>query len=225
MLDQSNFTTSKKEGYKALLETATACDWILRGKQLIHFRYPPHALPSDDLIATFREELKEIIQEKLNQCLKRIEWLEKEKEIWAEVITETEFPKPIYKQIAKTMAAAEYQEKYLILKWLAYWLRLSEKVFEKLIEKKVIEKFERFSDWEIQKAKEHPFEYLYAGELRNSGSKLVGLCPFHNERTPSFFIFDNNTAHCFGCQWSGDTIKFLQELHELSFHQAVRRLL
>ena len=50
------------------------------------------------------------------------------------------------------------------------------------------------------------------------------LCPFHQEKTPSFAV-KGNYAHCFGCGWSGDTISFVKELFGLDFPDAVRKLI
>ena len=61
--------------------------------------------------------------------------------------------------------------------------------------------------------------------LRRSGSRLVGLCPFHDEKSPSFGI--NPAAgfyHCFGCGEGGDVISFVQKVENLSFTEAVERL-
>src|SRR4051794_17691902 len=61
--------------------------------------------------------------------------------------------------------------------------------------------------------------------LRRSGARLVGLCPFHDEKSPSFGI--NPAAgfyHCFGCGEGGDVISFVQKLEALSFSEAVERL-
>lgn len=62
--------------------------------------------------------------------------------------------------------------------------------------------------------------------LRKAGvSRLMGLCPFHNERTPSFSLWvQGGTYHCFGCQASGDVIQFLSEVRGLSFMEAVTEL-
>lgn len=57
------------------------------------------------------------------------------------------------------------------------------------------------------------------------GSKYKALCPFHNEKTPSFYIYpDSNSFYCFGCQTGGDIIKFKQLIGGLSFREAVREL-
>jgi DNA primase len=62
--------------------------------------------------------------------------------------------------------------------------------------------------------------------LRNAGGgNLKGLCPFHDEKTPSFSVRPSVGAyHCFGCQKSGDVISFLMEIDHLSFAESVERL-
>ena len=65
----------------------------------------------------------------------------------------------------------------------------------------------------------------FAGvELKRSGTRHVGLCPFHTEKTPSFYIFPDNHFKCFGCGVHGDSIDFIQKLHGLSFPDALRHL-
>jgi len=62
-------------------------------------------------------------------------------------------------------------------------------------------------------------------KLNRRGNRLVGLCPFHNEKTPSFHIRDDEGFyHCFGCGVSGDAISFLREKEGLGFMEAVRTL-
>jgi DNA primase len=58
--------------------------------------------------------------------------------------------------------------------------------------------------------------------LRASGKNLIGKCPFHQDRNPSFAIYPaTGTFHCFGCRAHGDVINFLQKVEHLSFAQAV----
>ncbi|WP_121435520.1 DNA primase [Actinomadura pelletieri] len=66
-------------------------------------------------------------------------------------------------------------------------------------------------------------EYL---QLRNAGGgNLKGLCPFHDEKSPSFNVTPSRGLyHCFGCGAGGDVIKFVQEIEHLSFTEAVERL-
>jgi DNA primase len=62
-------------------------------------------------------------------------------------------------------------------------------------------------------------------ELTQSGSQLVGLCPFHQEYSPSFAIDrQNQIYHCFGCSVGGDVFSFVMEKTDLSFTEAVERL-
>ena len=62
-------------------------------------------------------------------------------------------------------------------------------------------------------------------ELRRSGARYVGLCPFHDERTPSFSVDPAaGLYYCFGCGAGGDVIKFVEEREGLSFADAVEAL-
>ncbi|MBW2491698.1 MAG: hypothetical protein JRE65_11180 [Deltaproteobacteria bacterium] len=51
-----------------------------------------------------------------------------------------------------------------------------------------------------------------------------GLCPFHDEKTPSFKVFDDNRFYCFGCHASGDAIDFIREFYGLGFKSACSHL-
>jgi DNA primase len=62
-------------------------------------------------------------------------------------------------------------------------------------------------------------------DLRRQGTRWVGLCPFHEERTPSFSVdAQEKLYHCFGCGVGGDTIKFVEEKEGLGFAEAVELL-
>ena len=62
-------------------------------------------------------------------------------------------------------------------------------------------------------------------KLRRSGSSLKGLCPFHDEKTPSFIVSPaKNIYKCFGCQKGGNSIQFLMEVEKMSFVEAIRSL-
>jgi len=59
----------------------------------------------------------------------------------------------------------------------------------------------------------------------SGGGSLKGLCPFHDEKTPSFSVTPaRGYFHCFGCQVGGDVFTFLQQIEGLSFTEAVERL-
>jgi len=62
-------------------------------------------------------------------------------------------------------------------------------------------------------------------DLRRVGSRWVGLCPFHEERTPSFSVnAEQGLYHCFGCGEGGDAISFVRETEQLDFAEAVELL-
>ena len=61
--------------------------------------------------------------------------------------------------------------------------------------------------------------------LLQQGRNHVGLCPFHNEKTPSFSVNpDNNVYHCFGCKAGGNVVQFVMEMEKLTYPEALRHL-
>jgi len=61
--------------------------------------------------------------------------------------------------------------------------------------------------------------------VQRRGSRLVGLCPFHKEKSPSFFIFEqDDTYHCFGCKAHGDIFSFVMTLKGFDFPSAAEFL-
>lgn len=62
-------------------------------------------------------------------------------------------------------------------------------------------------------------------QLKRRGKNLVGLCPFHNERTPSFTVYpESQSYYCFGCGAGGGVLNFAKEVENLDFMQAVQFL-
>lgn len=80
----------------------------------------------------------------------------------------------------------------------------------------------------IDRVRQHTAIVTVIGEtvrLQQRGRTHVGLCPFHQEKTPSFHVNEERGFfHCFGCGASGDVFKFVQETQGLSFVEAVRWL-
>ena len=60
-------------------------------------------------------------------------------------------------------------------------------------------------------------------DLKRAGSNMLGLCPFHSERTPSFTVFQDN-FHCFGCGAGGDVITFTMRMENLDYRGAIELL-
>ena len=86
----------------------------------------------------------------------------------------------------------------------------------------------RINDEDIQALRERADLAVVVGDytaLRRSGAKLRGLCPFHTEKTPSFYVDRaKGFFHCFGCGEGGDVYAFVQKVEALSFPEAVERL-
>lgn len=62
-------------------------------------------------------------------------------------------------------------------------------------------------------------------QLKKSGSNYIGLCPFHNEKTPSFTVSESKQIfHCFGCGEGGDALKFIMKRENLDFLDAIKFL-
>lgn len=77
----------------------------------------------------------------------------------------------------------------------------------------------------IAHAKLRPILQMYSFErIRHTGGKYVAVCPFHGDNGPSFFIYNNNTFHCFGCQANGSAIDFYMKLYNVNFFDAVKAL-
>lgn len=61
--------------------------------------------------------------------------------------------------------------------------------------------------------------------LKRAGRNVKGLCPFHNEKTPSFTVYtDNQSFYCFGCGAGGDVITFVRRIENLDYIEAVKTL-
>lgn len=65
----------------------------------------------------------------------------------------------------------------------------------------------------------------YGVNLRRSGAQLVGLCPFHGEKTPSFSVHPQKQLyHCHGCGAGGDVFSFTKEIEGIDFPEALKIL-
>jgi DNA primase len=62
-------------------------------------------------------------------------------------------------------------------------------------------------------------------KLERRGKNMVGLCPFHNEKTPSFSVSpEKQLYHCFGCSASGNVFSLIMQMENLTFPEAARFL-
>lgn len=86
----------------------------------------------------------------------------------------------------------------------------------------------RFSDDFIEQLRDrNDIESVISGyvDLKRRGKTLTGLCPFHNEKTPSFTVYpETNSYYCFGCGAGGEVINFVRNIENLDFVDAVKFL-
>ncbi len=86
----------------------------------------------------------------------------------------------------------------------------------------------RFSDSFLEQLRDgNDIESVISGyiDLKRRGKNLVGLCPFHNEKTPSFTVYpETNSYYCFGCGAGGEVISFIRNIENLDFVDAVKLL-
>lgn len=85
-----------------------------------------------------------------------------------------------------------------------------------------------FSDSFLEQLRDgNDIESVISGyiDLKRRGKNLVGLCPFHNEKTPSFTVYpETNSYYCFGCGAGGEVISFIRNIENLDFVDAVKLL-
>lgn len=174
-----------------------------------------YVLPPKNIeVVGFEDTLLTIIPDKIKELISRLEEITK---IYQQRLASL---KPIPGEFNFFVEFYEYDyqsENLYIEAWLEYW--------NNLLKPKINYKPSKITDEGIQKARNFPLEKLYKGDLVRSGSRYKGLCPFHEEKTPSFFIFDNNKYHCYGCQEHGNPIDFLMKVENISFKDAVKELL
>lgn len=205
------------------MEEVKLMEHIKFNKSFKHFVLPP-PFPTSEEIALYRDGLIKITTYKLEDLLARIDVLKRQTDEALVFVREKIKPGSDEEWFLTLLAEHEFSEAYVVQKWIKYWLEIwwgttNHTHYLRLREPN------KFDDYEIVKAKESPIENLYEGQLKPSGNKLVGLCPFHKEKTPSFYIFNDNKAKCFGCGWFGDSIKFVIDQIGLTFPEAVRYLL
>ncbi len=187
------------------------------GKQLQRYVNSP-AIPTNEDIQTFGSGLKSVIEKKLNALNSKDFYITRRNAARIRRIQKLTKPESFEEWFCLEYAAAEFEEHFYIYRWQKYWLS----TLDKLNPKKLLQCVSVSLD--ITRAKDFPIDQLYPNQLRQFGGRYNGLCPFHNERTPSFFIFPDNRFYCYGCNESGDAIDFQMKLKNYDFMEAVRSL-
>jgi DNA primase len=183
-------------------------DWKKYNSKMrsVIWQYPPK-IDREALEDFFdKEGVEEIAYHKLTECIDR------QTQLRNELQKETD-------PFLQELEIAIYTEYFVIEKWITYWSRTLE-----ILGVKPARDFE-LSATTVMEAKNYPLPELYRGNLTKRSGNFVGICPFHEENTPSFTIYTkDNTYYCFGCHRRGDSIDFMEALEGITFIQAVKKL-
>lgn len=172
------------------------------------------------------KEWLEVFSEFKNEIPSRIEELKKEKLCKLDIIekeltfirdkTNDEISKWFWKEWLKVTKGQELLEIEQEMGRLKRWLYVSKGKKSK----------GRITEEKIQQALAVPIESLIKQPLKKCGKALVGLCPFHQEKHPSFFVYpDANSFYCYGCNQGGNVINFVRLLYGYSFKEAIKYLI
>lgn len=206
-------------------EGATIPNWK------IEYKYPP-PIPEESEIIAQADGLFEIVNSKVTELLERDGYLAKKYTDWKKAFKKLQKTKK-YSQFSIQAFLFELEkmpaEREMISKWLHYWLSIYEKLPKP---KKDAIRYERYYDSldkkeQVERIKQdRSIESLYTGQLRGTGTRLQGKCPFHEEKTASFFVYTNdNTWHCYGaCGTGGDVISFIMKRDGITFPEAIEIL-
>lgn len=179
---------------------------------------------TDEDIAQFGEVLPYIIPDKIEELLVIMDEAEKERDSWSVTVTQARAQGKLdnfglwFWLLWGEHRFTRYDKAQ---KWLQYWLDLYEKTPDPIPVSRPVVEYRNEID--IEKIKrERLIEDYYTEQLRPNANRLVGKCPFHEERTGSFFIFtDDNHFHCFSCGEHGDVITFIEKTKNMDFKQAI----
>ena len=155
---------------------------------------------NENLVKELKLEYLESLQEKLNSRIKKI-WEQYERTL------RKNLPYWFRKSLMNIQSLRRLEKIRKKTQTEIYFLKHQNEIKRK-----------RLTPEEIARAKDHPF-----GDLIEVSAQGLALCPFHEEKNPSFFV-RNNWGYCFGCHWSGDIIKFIMDKDKISFVEAVKRL-
>ena len=101
---------------------------------------------------------------------------------------------------------------------------VSSKIKSEVVEAKAFEKGSKMSIANDHNLDLSSIVMAHGVELKRNGNKYAGLCPFHADETPSFFVYPDGHYKCFGCGEYGDAIDFVMKLSGCSFKEALVEL-
>lgn len=188
----------------------------------------PPKFPEESEIEMFAEDLIETSQKKIVEFLDRYDEVEESRKVSIRDIqqrADAENWDETSEWFWTYLENYKYTEVLYIEKWLKYWSKIYEVASKKQFMPVHFEQKEEVGEDDVSRAKEYPIEDMYDGELKSVYGRLQGLCPFHDEKTPSFSIFTNdNHYYCFGCHAWGDAIDFYMKKNGVNLIEAVKAI-
>lgn len=171
--------------------------------------YEPPRIQLNQALAIFEDEIPDIKE----SCQKNI----------IHVVRDNPAPEPTGNETLDEVRGDLH--KMLIKKEISGYQKTLKRISSLETHKRSISK-DRITDEDIERAREHPIDELYLGDLKGPESgRRFGRCPFHDERTPSFCIHPDNRWSCFGqCSAHGDSIDYYMRDHGVDFISAVNAL-
>lgn len=184
-------------------------------------KYQPPKYSDQELLTIF-PEVKEIIPHKIKECQKTIR--NKREKIKKDLMKIYALKSDSFSEWFGEEAIQQF-EMPEITKLEKSLLRLKRFTFL-LTPTKDSDRWSEFQN-KLEIARNYPIETLARSKLEiiHSGKNFVALCPFHNEKTPSFYLYpETNKFYCFGCQEKGDILTLTMHLYGINFKEAVQML-
>lgn len=178
-----------------------------------------------EFVTLFGPDLKPILEEKILDIKPK---LDKKKKELDEIVANRRkklYEKLIAEKVAKEKWAEQWELIYLLTDWgLKREISLLEAEYSNVM--RALRLMEPEADeLDVEAAKQYPILDLVKTKIYNRGRLKAICCPFHDEDSPSCFIYPNNTFYCYGCNKGGDVIDFIKLRDGLSFTEAVKSLL
>jgi len=128
--------------------------------------------------------------------------------------------KKILEEFERRLEETNNEVEIILLKEIYEWK------ISKLIPKTIPQYYQSISDIKENISIVDIFNQFFPNvELRKSSNKFYCLCPFHQETSPSFYLYpETNSFYCFGCQVGGDVIELIKKVKNWSYKQVIKFL-
>ena len=118
----------------------------------------------------------------------------------------------------------EFTKEFIIICINQFHLRPLTEKRSRLLRYRAVYRGREYDNSNLTIAKEYPILDLFSPEkIKKTRDRSFCCCPIHGEKTASFCVYHNtNTFYCFGCHKGGDSVAFIQALHQMDFRDALK---